>query len=156
MGLFSDEIRSRYNDTTAREFVSNGLDPEEQAKRRAAIQSHPELLQFGLFLTSERRLSPERLKQMASSANVYGEYELSIHDSLVGRENFRDWETLNGPETEQMEQSTANATMFRWILEGFYLQCKEHSVKLPHSLDIFKKGTCVHLQDIAEFIALLY
>ena len=138
------------------EFISLGINEEERDRRKQAVSYRPEFVQFGEFLTSERRLNAEELKAMSSSANIFGKYDLSTHRSLSERENFNDWKGMSAPEIDQMEESLGKTTMFRWILKGFYLHCEKNMIQLPPALDIFKKGSAVHLQDIAEFIELLY
>lgn len=139
------------------EFIAKGIDREERSRRSSAMRQYPELALFGDFLhASQKPLNPEVLKTMSSNANVHGEYNLSIHESLSKGQDFNEWEEMSKHEIDSMKQLLADNNMFRWILKGFYLYCKEKNVPLPHQLDIFKPGVNVHLQDIAEFIELLY
>ena len=144
------------HEISANEFVSLGINSEEQDRRRAAMERFPEFAQFGDFLTSERRINGEVLKEMSSSANIFGDYNLSIHESLTRRETFKSWKGMTAPDIDAMEDSIASTTMFRWILKGFYLHCEEKGIRLPPALNIFSEGSCVYLQNIAEFIELLY
>lgn len=144
------------HEISASEFIALGIDNPEQSRRFAAMDRFPQFAQFGDFLTSERRINGEALKEMSSSANIFGEYSLSIHESLTKREDFKSWKGMTAPEIDQMEDSIASTTMFRWILKGFYLHCQEKGIRLPPALNIFTDGSSVYFQDIAEFIELLY